>query len=83
MKNTTGKIKPVGFEAAAIVLTMGLSAEAANNLTRMVRNVAREYGHNDSAMLRTFRTRLRQAARRHPWAVEVTQRLEKTGGTPA
>ena len=83
MKHTTGKIKPIGFEAAAIVHTMGLSPEAANNLTRMVRNVAREYGHNDSAMLRTFRTRLKQAARRHPWAVEVTKRLENLGGTPA
>ena len=83
MKNTTEKIKPMGFEAAAITHTMGLSTEAANNLTRMVRNVAREYGHNDSAMLRTFRRRLSQAARRHPWAVEVTKRLEKVEGTPA
>lgn len=76
MLNTgrNNKIKPLGFDTAALVLTSGLSDEAAMNLTRMVKDVARQYHYNDSTALTRLRTRLNMAARRRKtkaWALEV------------
>lgn len=66
-----------GFEKAAQDLTKGLSSEAAENFTSMVRDVATEYSYNDSVMIRRLKSRLRQAARRkNGWASEVLARLE-------
>jgi phage protein D len=76
----TIKQKPkTGFERAALALTLGLSDEATNNLTTMVKDVASEYGYNDSVMIRRLNSRLRQAARTkagREWAQEVLTRLE-------
>lgn len=75
-----GKVKPVGFETAATLLTMGtgLSREATDNLLNLVRDVASKYDYNDSAALNTLNSRLRRAARnrkRGGWAVEVMAKL--------
>jgi hypothetical protein len=77
-RNHKTKKPKTAFERAALSLTAGLSSEAADNLTDMVKEVATEYGYNDSVMIRRLQSRLRQAARSKskPWAKEVLTRLE-------
>lgn len=73
-----GKVKPVGFETAAVLLTMGLSREATDNLIGLVKDIASRYDYNDSAALDTLNSRLRRAARnrkRGGWAQEVIAKL--------
>lgn len=73
-----GKVKPVGFETAAVLLTMGLSRDATDKLLDMVREVARTYDYNDSAALNTLHSRLQRAARnrkRGGWAREIVAKL--------
>lgn len=66
-----------GFDKAAQALTQGLSPEAAEGFTSMVKEVAQEYGYNDSTMIRRLKTRLNQAARaKNSWAHEVLRKLE-------
>ena len=66
-----------GFDKAAQDLTKGLSSEAAQNYTSMVKDVAAEYGYNDSVMIRRLKGRLNRAARsRKGWANEVLLKLE-------
>lgn len=68
-----------GFEKAALVLTMGLSDEATEHLTSMVKEVATQYSYDDSVMIRRLQSRLRQAARtkaNRGWAQEVLTKLE-------
>ena len=66
-----------GFDKAAQALTKGLSPEAAEGFTSMVRDVAREYSYDDSIMIRRLKTRLKGAARRKgSWAHEVLAKLE-------
>ncbi|MCP9209657.1 hypothetical protein [Streptomyces cucumeris] len=75
-----GKIKPLGFDTAAQVLTIGLSDEAAANLTRMVRDAAGKNSLDDSAALKELRSRLKTAAKRRKtreWAQEVLTLLAK------
>jgi hypothetical protein len=77
------KGKPAsGFQRAALVLTTGLSEEAADNLTEMVRDVAKQYGYNDSLMTKRLKTRLNKVARNkeNGWAREV---LDRMGGATA
>jgi hypothetical protein len=74
------KIKPLGFDTAALVLTSDLSTEAATNLTQMVKDVASKYYFNDSVALRQLRSRLKTAAKRRTtqtWAREVLAKLNK------
>lgn len=76
------KIKPLGFDTAALILTSGLSDEAAAGLTQMVRDVARQYHYNDSTALTRLRTRLNMAAKRRKtraWAQEVLETLAAKG----
>jgi hypothetical protein len=77
-----GKIKPMGFDAAATVLTCDFSPEARTNFTTLVRDVARQYDHNDSVALNRLRSRLNRAAggrnaTRRRWAEEVLAKLPK------
>lgn len=72
------KVKPLGFANAALIHTMGLSSEAAENLTTLVKNVADQYHENDSAMLKVLYKRLKSAARPKKtgaWAREVLEML--------
>jgi hypothetical protein len=76
------KIKPLGFDTAASVLTCDFSPEAAENFTQMVRDVAREKDYSDAAALKTLKTRLNQAAKgrnvtRRRWANEVLEKLPR------
>lgn len=73
--NVNGKVRPLGFDTAATILTMGMSREAAENLTKLVRTVAQEKGYNDSIALRTLRSRLNRMARKKAWAREVLGHL--------
>lgn len=73
-----------GFDKAAQALTKGLSDEAAEGFTSMVKDVAKEYGYNDSTMIRRLRSRLNQAARaKNSWAHEVLRKLENPGRATA
>lgn len=66
-----------GFDSAAQDLTKGLSPEAVQHFTSMVREVATEYSYNDSIMIRRLKSRLRRAARsKNAWASEVLSKLE-------
>lgn len=70
-----------GFDKAAQDLTKGLSPEAAQGLTSMVRDVASAYGYDDSTMIRRLKARLKQAARaKNSWANEVLKKLENPEG---
>ena len=72
------KIKPMGFDVAATVLTTGFSSEAASNLTRMVKDVARQYSYDDSKALKRLQAKLNTASQRtktQPWASEVLTHL--------
>lgn len=75
---SNGKVRPVGFKAALMVLAMGLSREATSNLEKLIQDIARQYDYNDSAALRTLRTRLSRAARKQSWAQEVLAHIAKT-----
>lgn len=68
------KIKPMGFYAAALKYTSGLSPEASSNFTTLVKDVAHQYDYSDSAALNTLKSRLKTAAGRRKtrqWAQEV------------
>lgn len=70
-----------GFDRAAQVLTEGLSPEAADGFTSMVKEVAQKYSYDDSIMIRRLKSRLNRAAqRKDSWAHEV---LVKMGGSTA
>ena len=72
------KKRTSGFDRAAQALTQGLSPEAAQNLTSMVKEIAADCGYDDSAMLRRLKSRLRQAARsKDSWARQVLTTLEE------
>lgn len=66
-----------GFEKAAQALTEGLPEETVSMFTSLVREVAEEYGHNDSQMLRVLRRRLATAAKaKKVWAQEIISAME-------
>ena len=83
-RNNKKRSKASGFDKAAQDLTSGLSPEAAQNFTSMVKDVATEYGYNDSTMIRRLRARLNKAARaKNSWAHEVLRKLETADGVTA
>lgn len=76
-RNNQKRSKLSGFDKAAQALTKGLSPEAAQNFTSMVKDVAMEYSYNDSTMIRRLKSRLKAAARsKNQWAQEVLNKLE-------
>lgn len=76
-RNNKKRSKLSGFDKAAQALTKGLSPEAAEGFTSMVKDVAQEYGYNDSIMIRRLRSRLKRTAQtKGSWAGEVLARLE-------
>jgi hypothetical protein len=82
--NNKKRSKLSGFDKAAQALTKGLSPEAAQNFTSMVKDVATEYSYNDSTMIRRLRSRLNQAARsKNSWAHEVLEKLKQAEGVTA
>lgn len=83
-RNIKKRSKLSGFDKAAQDLTKGLSPEAAQNFTALVKDVATEYGHNDSTMIRRLKSRLKAAARsKNSWAREVLNKLENPEGVTA
>lgn len=78
MRNGRSKTsKPEGFNKAATVSALDLSAEAAKAFTREVQDVANRYHYNDSLMLRELRKRIAAGVRkRQSWAVEVAAKLK-------
>lgn len=78
MSNGRNNRKPdSGFDKAAQALTQGLSPEAADGFTSMVKDVASQYSYNDSIMIRRLKSRLNRAARRkESWAHEVLAKMQ-------
>lgn len=71
------KKKMSSFDKTAKALTRGLSEEATENLTSMVKDVATECGYNDSLMIRRLMARLNRAAKaKTSWANEVLDRMK-------
>lgn len=75
------KVKPaLGIHGAVLTLASGLSSEAADNLIRMTREVAKQYDYSDSIMIRRFTTRLNRALgnkKTAPWAREIKTKIEE------
>lgn len=72
------KPRKSGFEEAAQALTEGLPEETVSNFTSLVKEVADQYGYNDSQMLRVLRRRLTAAAKaKKTWAQEIVSAMEQ------
>lgn len=83
-RNNKKRSTKSGFDKAAQALTKGLSPEAAEGLTSMVKDVATEYSYNDSTMIRRLKSRLKAAARsKNSWASEVLEKLKQAEGVTA
>jgi hypothetical protein len=77
-KSRYAKTKLSSFEQAVQRFTQGLSEEASQNLTSMVKDVATEFGYNDTVMRRRLLTRLNHASKsKNTWASEVLEQMNR------
>lgn len=76
------KVKPaLGIHGAVLTLAAGLSSEAADNLIRMTKSIAGQYGYNDSVMIRQFSKRLNRALNNRKtteWAAEIKKVIDRS-----